>query len=76
MKRHRFTHDQMLQHMHAIDNDLRVPVGTIFLVTLGHLFKLTGVKFSWIPRPLDIRLHAPARWWRDKATGDLIVEQG
>lgn len=77
MKRHRFTSNQLLQRMHAIDPPGRdEPVGHVFLVALTHLFKNVGIKFQWIAQPPDIRLHGPARWWRDKTSGDLIVEQG
>lgn len=78
MKRHRFNTEEMLQMMRKVDPHPDTPVGHVFLLALAHLFRGRGIAFKMVVSELhpDIKLTSPARWWRDKATKDLIVEQG
>jgi hypothetical protein len=81
MKRHRFTKSQLLDAMTVVDaqphyKQRNLPVEIIFLLALVNLFRGRGIIFNWIQHGPDIKLDQPARWWRERDHGDLIVEQG
>ncbi len=79
MRRHNFTKSQLLDAMFVVEEQYKargLPVEIVFLLALVNLFRGRGIQYTWQEQGPDIKLTAPARWWRERDHGDLIVEQG